>query len=284
MPFVEIHGRKIYYEIHGNGRTVVLLHHGFAGMNMWKTIYPSLLQAGYRVFMYDRRGYGRSEPGADFVDFYVGEAFCEENANDLAALDELFQLSPFHIVGQCEGGVIGVEYAGRRPQNVLSLTASSTMCFSTVTMTEFNALKFPKSFLELDPDLRHKIVSWHGEDRAEPLYEMARTRGGAYGVGFFDLRPRLTLVQCPTLVVYPDRSALFPVEQGVAFYRHLAKGELAVIPRCGHNTYDQKPDEYSRIVLNFLSRIESRQYDTEIDFNMTCLAPSPAGSQRSRSG
>lgn len=277
MPFVEICGRKICYEIHGEGPTVVLLHHGFAGLNMWKYVYPSLVGAGYRVFMYDRRGYGRSEPGAGFEDFYVSDSFCRESAEELAELNEHFRLAPFHIVGQCEGGVVGVDYAGMAPRQVISLTASSTMCFSTMTTPEFNALKFPKKFEELDPDLQEKFIDWHGEDHAIPFYEMARTRGGAYGVGFFDLRPRLALVQCPTLVLYPDRSALFDVEQGVAFYRHLPKGELAVIPRCGHNTYDQKPEEYKRIVLDFLKRVESQQYGNAIDFNMTCLAPSPVG-------
>lgn len=279
MPFVEIRGRKICYEIHGSGPTVVLLHHGFAGMRMWEGIYPSFVEAGYRVFMYDRRGYGRSEPGADFQDFYLSDEFCEENARDLLALNECFDLSPFHIVGQCEGGVIGVEFAGRSPHHVTSLTASSTLCFSRTTMTEFNALKFPKRFGDLEPDLRSKFVRWHGEAHAEPLYELARTRGGAYGIGLFDLRPRLTLVQCPSLVLYPDRSALFEVEQGVEFYRGLAKGELAVLPRCGHNTYDQKPEDYARIVLEFLGRVQSQDYGAAAGFNMTCLAPSPTGSR-----
>jgi len=60
MPFETIQGMKIYYEVHGEGDTMVLLHHGFGCTKMWKDIYPSLVAAGYRVVMYDRRGYGRS--------------------------------------------------------------------------------------------------------------------------------------------------------------------------------------------------------------------------------
>ncbi|MBN1102383.1 MAG: alpha/beta hydrolase, partial [Deltaproteobacteria bacterium] len=67
-------------------------------------------------------------------------------------------------------------------------------------------------------------------------------------------RPLLPFVQCPTLVLYPDRSFLFSVEQAVAFYRHLPQGELMVLPRCGHNTYEQEPEEYVRAVLKFLKR------------------------------
>jgi pimeloyl-ACP methyl ester carboxylesterase len=275
MPFTEIATRKMHYEIHGNGPNVVLLHHGFSGLKMWEDIYPGLVDAGYRVFMYDRRGYGQSDPGPDFQDFYVSDDFRSANVEDLFVLSERFDLSPFHIVGQCEGGVTGVDFAGRFPGRVSSLVAASTLCYSTITMTEFNAAKFPKPFDDLEPDLRKKIVSWHGEDYAGLLYEMARTHGGAYGIGPFDLRPQLSLVECPALVLYPDRSALFEVEQGVLFYRGLPKGELAVIPRCGHNTYDHKPSEYTRLVLNFLNRVSSSAESIPIDFSMTCLAPSP---------
>ena len=70
----------------------------------------------------------------------------------------------------------------------------------------------------------------------------------------FDIRPVLPLVSCPALVLYPDRSFLFEVEQGVSFYRGLPKGELAVLPKCGHNTYEDKPDEYATHIINFLAR------------------------------
>lgn len=277
MPFAEIRRRRIYYEIHGSGETVLLLHHGFGSTTMWKEIYPALVDAGYRVVMYDRRGYGQSDPGEDFEQFYVSDRFCQDSAEDLAELTELLDIRSLHIVGQCEGGVIGTYFSGTFPQRVRSMVIASTLCFGTATMSEFNSEKFPKSFGELDAELRDKLFLWHGTDRAEPLYEMARTRGGAYGIDTFDLRPRLPLVKCPTLVLYPDRSALFKVEQAVEFYRNLDDGELAVIPRCGHNTYEQKPESYRTHVLDFLDRIVNQGDAKPVDYSMTCIAPAPPG-------
>ena len=57
MPFTNINHIKIYYEVLGDGDSVVLLHHGFGCTKMWKDIYPALVENGYRVVMYDRRGY-----------------------------------------------------------------------------------------------------------------------------------------------------------------------------------------------------------------------------------
>ena len=48
---------------------------------------------------------------------------------------------------------------------------------------------------------------------------------------------------------------IFDVEQSIAFYRHLTKGELAVFPRCGHNTYEQRTEDYINTILAFLKRI-----------------------------
>jgi pimeloyl-ACP methyl ester carboxylesterase len=121
-----------------------------------------------------------------------------------------------------------------------------------VTMAALNRQKFPKPFRELDPGLRRKFIEWHGAKNAESFYNQFRKYGGAYGKGVFDLRPLLPSVACPALVLYPDRSFLFGVEQAVAFYRGLTNGELAILPNCGHNTYEERPRDYVRLVSDFL--------------------------------
>jgi pimeloyl-ACP methyl ester carboxylesterase len=146
-------------------------------------------------------------------------------------------------------------------------------------MTAFNAEKFPKPFSELSPELQDKFTQWHGPDWAPMIFEMARTAGGAYGTGFFDLRPQLRQVTCPALVIYPDRSALFGVEQGVGMYQALPKGELAVMAMCGHNTYEYRPWEYARHVLEFHERLaqaaelsETSPAGAKLDPNQTCAS------------
>jgi hypothetical protein len=65
-------------------------------------------------------------------------------------------------------------------------------------------------------------------------------------------------------------------------YRGLPKGELSVLPGCGHNTYQYRPKEYVRIVLDFLGRHEVRDAGVNEGemVGMSCLAvkksPSPS--------
>jgi len=253
LPVADIDGIKLYYEIQGHGEPLLLLHHGFGCTKIWDKIVPSLVGQGYKTICYDRKGYGQSDEGANFWDFYVSDQFRPESVRELESVRHWLGFDSFHIVGQCEGGVVAVDYAAQYPERVKNIVISSTLCYSEITLADFNALKFPKTFEELDPDLKAKLITWHG-DRTEELFNQFRQFGGAYGKSFFDLRPALALVNCPTLVLYPDRSFLFEVEQGVAFYRSLPKGELAVLPNCGHNTYDQQPAEYVSHIVNFLAR------------------------------
>ncbi len=258
MSFAEINGLNIYYEEHGEGDPIVLLHHGFGCTRMWKAIYPSLVQGGHRIIMYDRRGYGGSEPGDDFEAFYVSDGFRKESMEELNALAGFIGLEAFHLLGQCEGGVVAVDFAATYPKRVKSVITSSTQCFSEIPMVDINKAKFTNGFEDLDPDIKQKLMAWHGDDRAGPFYNLFRKFGGAYGKDVFDLRPVLSRVVCPSLVLYPDRSFLFDIAQGVAFYRHLAEGELAVLPGCSHNTYEQRPADYVHLVLDFLKRTHLR--------------------------
>ena len=276
MPFQKINGINIYYEIHGREtgkEPIVLLHHGMGCTKIWKEIYPDLAYSGYRILLYDRRGFGESEKDPDFMEFYKSDRYRPESVDELNAILEFLKIKRFHVIGQCEGGVIALDYAAAFPERIVTLTTSSTQCFSGVSMEETNARMFPRVFRELAPELQAKLTEWHGEG-AEAFFNQFRLFGGTYGKEAFDLRPVLSSVTCPSLVLYPDRSALFEVEQGVSMYRGLPKGELAVLPACGHNTYQYRPRDYVRIVLDFLSRHQMQDPDLSRNemMEMSCLA------------
>ena len=161
MPFADINGINLYYEIQGFGDPVVLLHHGFGCTKMWDKLVPRLVEQGYKTICYDRRGFGQSELGESFDEFYVSDDFRTETVRELDALRDWLGVDSFHVIGQCEGGVLAVDYAAQYPQNVKNVIISSTMCYSTVHLSDFNAEKFAKTFEELDPEMRAKLTDWH---------------------------------------------------------------------------------------------------------------------------
>jgi pimeloyl-ACP methyl ester carboxylesterase len=272
MPYQKVNGLNIYYEVHGEGETIILLHHGFGCLKIWKEVCPALVAQGYRVVMFDRRGFGRSDRGENFPEFFESDRYRSESVKELKAIKEALGIDKCHLVGQCEGGVVGVDYSVKYPAEVITLTTASTQCYSEVTMAELNSVRLVSKYEDLAPELQAKMIEWHGEEFAEANYNQFAKFGGEYGGGFFDLRPQLPFVPCPALVIYPDRSSIFDVEQSVAFYRNLTKGELAVFPKCGHNTYDQRPDDYIRTVLDFITRATKGKGARQENPAATCLA------------
>ncbi len=258
MPEVTINGVNIYYEVHGKGEPLILLHHGMGSVRMWEKLLPGFV-AGYKVISYDRRGFGNSGK-EDFREYYRSEQYTPNSVYELSTLIEYLGIkNKVYLLCQCEGGVIGFHYAAQNPDKVKAIAISSTMCCSkgkTSQPIQSSESKKRPSFEEAEPEFRDKVIHWQGETYAPELFSLFVEGGGAYGIGAepFDLRDTLKNVQCPALVLYPDRSRLFDVEQAVLMYRALPEGELAVLPLCGHNTYSLQPEEYQRIILSFFAR------------------------------
>ena len=88
---------ELYYEDHGSGEPIVLIHgYPLSGVS-WEKQVPALLDAGYRVITYDRRGFGKSsQPTAG----YNYDTFAE----DLHKLIIQLKLRDFTLVGFSMGG------------------------------------------------------------------------------------------------------------------------------------------------------------------------------------
>ena len=87
---------EIYYEDHGAGRPVVLIHGYPLSGRAWDKQVPALLDAGYRVITYDRRGFGKSSQPAAGYDY-------DTFAADLNALLEHLDLRDAVLAGHSMG-------------------------------------------------------------------------------------------------------------------------------------------------------------------------------------
>jgi pimeloyl-ACP methyl ester carboxylesterase len=96
---------EIYYEDHGAGQPVVLIHGYPLSGRAWDKQVPALLEAGYRVITYDRRGFGKSSQPA------VGYEY-DTFAADLHALLEYLDLRDAVLVGHSMGTGEVTRYLG----------------------------------------------------------------------------------------------------------------------------------------------------------------------------
>ena len=122
MAIAQANGVNLYYEVHGAGDPVVLVHGSWADTTTWDQVLEGLA-ASFRVLVYDRRGHSRSErlqqPGS-----------MDEDGDDLADLLETLTFAPAHVVTSSLGGNIALRLAARRPELFQSMTCHEPPLFS----------------------------------------------------------------------------------------------------------------------------------------------------------
>src|SRR5258708_39586004 len=118
MPYVTV-GKEnsgnveLYYEDHGSGQPVVLIHGSPLSSASWEKQVPVLLDAGYRVITYDRRGFGKSSQPTTGYNY---DTFAE----NLYKLVTQLKLRDFTLVGFSMGGGEVARYLGKYGSKVLS--------------------------------------------------------------------------------------------------------------------------------------------------------------------
>lgn len=112
MPKDRINGVDLYFEISGNGPSLVLVDGSWIDHHDWDFVVPALA-AHFRVLGYDRRGHSESER-------LPAQGSVHEDVADLAALIELLG-APAHVAANSFGAAISLHLASSRPDLIRSL-------------------------------------------------------------------------------------------------------------------------------------------------------------------
>lgn len=112
MATVVVNGVELFYEEHGSGPPLLLVHGTGAYADLWTPVLDGLA-AMYRVIAYDRRGFGRS---ASAPQVRLGD-----HARDAVALLQALDAVPATVVGWSAGGVIALDLAASTPDAVTEL-------------------------------------------------------------------------------------------------------------------------------------------------------------------
>lgn len=111
MPYIKVGQEntgsiELYYEDHGSGQPVVLIHGYPLSCRGWDKQIPALLQDGHRVITYDRRGFGKSSQPTKGYEY-------DTFANDLHVLMETLDLRDVTLVGHSMGSGEVTRYLSR---------------------------------------------------------------------------------------------------------------------------------------------------------------------------
>jgi pimeloyl-ACP methyl ester carboxylesterase len=269
-------GVRLYFEETGSGRPVILVHE-FAGD--LRSYEPQVRHFGkrYRTVAFNARGFPPSD-----VPEHVSSYSQARAADDiLAVLDQIGERQA-HIVGLSMGGFATLHFGLRHPQRALSLCiggcgygaepdkretfrAEADVIANMIRTEGMAAFAERYAYGPTRVQYQNKDPRGHAEHKAM-LAEHSAVGSANTQQGVQRERPSLyTLVEqmkrmtVPTLIITGDEDwpCLHP---GILMKQSIQSAALAVIPNSGHAINIEEPEEYNRIVGNFLSQVESGRW------------------------
>ena len=262
---------ELYYEDHGVGKPVILIHGWPLSGRSWENQVPALVEAGHRVIVIDRRGFGASSQPWDGYDY-------DTFAADVHTLIEKLDLQDITLVGFSMGGGEVVRYISTYGTTRISkaVLASAVPPFlhktadnpdgalddATIAVFE-NAVKadridflenFTKNFFSANGVLK---VSEMQRIYARDIASIASSKGTLDCIAAFgktDFRGELGKITVPTLVIHGDSDAIVPFElSGKHSAAMITGAKLHVIKDGPHGINASHAEEFNRELLHFLA-------------------------------
>jgi pimeloyl-ACP methyl ester carboxylesterase len=241
--YAEVNGLKMYYEVHGSGRPLVLIHGSFGSVDGWATILPAL-EKTHQVIAVELQGHGHTADRDMPLTF-------EQMADDTAALLKQMGIKEADVLGYSMGGTVALGVAIRHPGLVRKLallgacTGSSKDAFEPESYKQILSLpadfappmlKAPYDKVAPDPKRWPVLV--------EKMKNMARD---SRGFSAADVKS----IKALTLIIMGDREGIRP-EHAVEMYRLIPHSQLAILPGGDHFMIFMSPDRVLSTLVPFL--------------------------------
>ena len=270
-----INGTRIARGVHGEGAPVVLIHGTPSSSYIWRNILPSLVEAGYKVHVFDLLGYGLSErPRDPAIDTSVtGQVPILEGLLEIWGLDDL------HVIAHDIGGGIAQRFGIQAPGRVRTLTM--------IDVVSFDSWPSKRTHEQMQSVLEKLIKASdaeHPEHFREWLYSTVQNKQhladtsmetyldficGPVGQGSFfqhqvmhydpkhtdEVAPRYTeLGNRPVQLIWGADDAWQVVAWARKLNDAIPGSELHVLEDCGHFSMEDQPEKISSLLVDFLKR------------------------------
>ncbi|GBU15937.1 MULTISPECIES: 3-oxoadipate enol-lactonase [Methylobacterium] len=262
MPHVAIGGRAVHYRLDGpEGAPVVAFSNALGSdLGLWEGVMPRLA-ARYRCLRYDTRGHG----GSQACDAPVT---IEALAGDLAGLLDALGIARAHCAGISLGGMVAQALAIRAPERVASLALIATAAHlpsaaswaeRAATVREKGTAAIAEATLERWLTAPFRAGSPEAVERLRAA--LLACDPGSYAaccgaIGGMDLRPRLSAIRVPALVVAGREDPSTTPTLAEEICAGLGEAELVLLPRAAHMLAVERAEALAGYLGAFLERRE----------------------------
>jgi len=226
--YKEVNGIKIYYEIYGSGKPLVLLH-GSGGSIRNARPKIDYFKQFFKVIAIDSRAHGKS------IDSTTKDLTYEQMAYDIKVLLDSLNIDSAYVSGQSDGGVLGLLLAINYPKKISKLAAyganlfpGKKAIFDEIANLIIDTLKVTKNF---NTRRLYSLLAYHPNITEKDLKK----------------------IKCPVLIMSGDRDAI-RLEHSIKIFNNIANSNLFVMPGATHYGSIEKPELFNLVLLDFLNR------------------------------
>jgi pimeloyl-ACP methyl ester carboxylesterase len=251
---------QLHYERYGEGHPLIILHGLFGSLENWRKLSKAFVQS-FAVFAVDQRNHGRS-PHSDIFNYQVV-------AGDLREFIQQHGLSSTHLLGHSMGGKTAMQFAVAYPDMVDKLIVVDIApkvyprdhddIFDALYALDVQSLRTRQEadaaltqYLQ-DASLRQFLLK-NLEKEASGSFQW-RINLDVISDNYDEILKGLETsrpFEKPTLFIKGERSGYIQEEDMATIREIFPQAQLVSIPGAGHWVHVEAPQEFSRIVLNFL--------------------------------
>lgn len=271
MPFAEVNGIKLYYQIHGEGDPLFILHGYGATSKVWIGQVDELAKH-FKVVTYDQRSSGKSDhPNKDYT--------LDTLVEDLKGLMDHLNIEKAHLMGQSMGGWVSQNFALKYPDKVNKLVLIGTnhkgaglyiLKNTLIDLYEVAKTSKEEAFWKYAKLMHHRNYLkemraepskkfyglWSVEDLIEELtdnqmtpedYDRFEKAGSMHNT-----LDRLSELNHPAIIIGGSKDKMSPKLVLDEMHAELPNSTIKIFENSGHHVFIERAPEVNELIIDFL--------------------------------
>ena len=232
--YYTIRGIKMYCEIYGEGKPILMIHGNGGSIETFKNNIPYFAKK-YKVIVADSRSQGKTIDANDSLSF-------EMMADDEAALLDALHIDSAYVIGWSDGGINALLLAMQHPEKVIRLVSTGANLWPDSTAIAPSLWKDGKKYF----------------DTVNTKYFTTAQQKIDWKLFLLDwYQPNISLhqlhsIKCPSLIMCGDHD-IIRIEHTVLIYQNIPNAYLWIVPNSGHPTLIEHADEFNKKADEFFS-------------------------------
>tara|TARA_B100000963_G_scaffold326201_1_gene313068 strand:- start:13373 stop:14122 length:750 start_codon:yes stop_codon:yes gene_type:complete len=243
--------KKFNYIEKGEGEVIVLLHGLMGGLSNFKDVINFFSLKSYKVII----------PELPIYSLPLKETTVTAFSDFLEEFIKYKNLSKVTLLGNSLGGHIGLIYSNKNPNFVKSLILTGSSGLYENSMGEsypkrenYNYIKRKTEEVFYNPEVATKEIVDEVFETVNNRDKLVRTLAIAKSAIRHNMSDELPNIKTPTLLIWGENDLVTPPEVAREFESLLPNSELKWIKKCGHAPMMEYPNEFNRILFNWLNQ------------------------------